>query len=69
MTRSIPQAVITLTASSFISKYRGAYSSSVTYKPGEWVSENGILWSCQAEVKGVTPAVGTGAWDEIGSIE
>ncbi len=69
MARTVPQAVITLTAENFINKYRGAYSSGVTYKPGEWVSESSILWVCTGETKGTAPAAGTGVWAELGSIE
>lgn len=69
MARTVPQAVIALTADSLVTKFRGAYSSSVTYRVGEWVSQGGLLWACTADTNGNTPETGSGYWAAIGSLE
>ena len=66
---STPQVVVSVAAHEMATNFQGAYSSSVTYQPGQWVSEGEALYACVAESTNHAPsAAGSAFWRLIGAL-
>lgn len=68
MPRTVPQVVVNITAGQVQSNFRGAYSSSVTYVPGQWVVQGEVLYSCLKASTNNEPKENSEFWVTVGSI-
>jgi hypothetical protein len=63
-----PKVVVTVSPGEMRSNFKGAYSAERTYTPGQWVSEEGGLYTCTQETEGNTPKAGSEYWALIGAL-
>lgn len=68
MARTVPQIVVSVSATNMAVNFRGAYVEEETYQQGQWVTSGEELWECTKTSKKHKPAEGSEFWVLIGSI-
>ena len=68
MTRTVPQVVTQITPNAMVQNFVGAWSATVTYSAGQWVTSAEELWLALKPNEDSEPTAANANWAVIGSI-